>query len=150
MESNTSSAVVIGVDIGKDVFHLVGFAADGKIAFRRRIRRLDNWDVGGLRGTGSHDYAVSGLFVSEACAIPFDAAPRAPKSVSLAYLPGTDGSKPFPSSGGSCKPSVHQRWNPRRHDAELEVRFVLKDGLGRRDQIQDLMSTRRFSARHER
>jgi transposase len=35
-----SSPVVIGVDIGKDVFHLVGFAADGKIAFRRRIRRL--------------------------------------------------------------------------------------------------------------
>ena len=37
MKSNTSSAVVIGVDIGKDIFHLVGFAADGKIAFRRRI-----------------------------------------------------------------------------------------------------------------
>ena len=34
MESNTSSAVVISVDIGKDIFHLVGFAADGKIAFR--------------------------------------------------------------------------------------------------------------------
>src|SRR5499425_3245547 len=40
MESNMSSAVVIGVDIGKEVFHLVGFAADGKLAFRRRIRRL--------------------------------------------------------------------------------------------------------------
>src|SRR6516225_9972218 len=40
MESKMSSPVVIGVDIGKDVFHLVGFAADGKIAFRRRIRRL--------------------------------------------------------------------------------------------------------------
>src|SRR5262245_10712380 len=39
-DCNTSSPVVIGVDIGKDVFHLVGFAADGKIAFRRRIRRL--------------------------------------------------------------------------------------------------------------
>ena len=35
MEFNMSSAVVIGVDIGKEVFHLVGFAADGKIAFRR-------------------------------------------------------------------------------------------------------------------
>jgi hypothetical protein len=35
-----SSPVVIGVDIGKEVFHLVGFTADGKIAFRRRIRRL--------------------------------------------------------------------------------------------------------------
>jgi len=39
-ESNLSSPVVVGVDIGKEVFHLVGFAADGKIAFRRRIRRL--------------------------------------------------------------------------------------------------------------
>ena len=40
MESNTASPTVIGIDIGKEVFHLVGFAADGKIAFRRRIRRL--------------------------------------------------------------------------------------------------------------
>ena len=39
-ESKTSSPTVIGIDIGKDVFHLVGFGADGKIAFRRRIRRL--------------------------------------------------------------------------------------------------------------
>jgi transposase len=39
-DCNTSSPVVIGVEIGKDVFHLVGFAADGQIAFRRRIRRL--------------------------------------------------------------------------------------------------------------
>ena len=40
MESDMSFPVVIGIDIGKEVFHLVGFAADGKIAFRRRIRRL--------------------------------------------------------------------------------------------------------------
>jgi len=40
---------------------------------------IDNWDVGGLRGTGSYDYAVSGLFVPEARAIPFHAAPRAPE-----------------------------------------------------------------------
>src|SRR5499426_2036710 len=40
MESNSSSPVVVGVDIGKNVFHLVGIAADGKIAFRRRIKRL--------------------------------------------------------------------------------------------------------------
>lgn len=31
---------VIGVDIGKDVFHLVAFGGDGKIAVRRKIKRL--------------------------------------------------------------------------------------------------------------
>lgn len=31
---------VIGVDIGKEVFHLVGFDSRGKIAFRRKIKRL--------------------------------------------------------------------------------------------------------------
>ena len=44
MKPNTESAAaplaVIGVDIGKEVFHLVGFGADGKIAFRKKIRRL--------------------------------------------------------------------------------------------------------------
>jgi len=45
-------------------------AADGEL--------IDNWDVSGLRGTGSHDYAVSGLFVPQARAIPFNAPPRAP------------------------------------------------------------------------
>jgi transposase len=39
-ESNTASLAVIGIDIGKEVFHLVGIGVDGKIAFRRRIRRL--------------------------------------------------------------------------------------------------------------
>src|SRR6202035_3968981 len=45
MESNTASLAVIGVDIGKEVFHLVGLGADGKIAFRRKIRRLGLRDV---------------------------------------------------------------------------------------------------------
>jgi transposase len=31
---------VIGVDIGKDVFHLVGFSAAGDLVFRRKIKRL--------------------------------------------------------------------------------------------------------------
>jgi hypothetical protein len=39
-ESNTVSLAVIGVDIGKEVFHLVGLGADGKIAFRKKIGRL--------------------------------------------------------------------------------------------------------------
>src|SRR6202162_1793416 len=39
MEFDTASLAVIGVDIGKEVFHLVGLGTDGKIAFRRKIRR---------------------------------------------------------------------------------------------------------------
>ena len=39
-EPNMESLAVIGVDIGKEVFHLVGFGVDGKIAFRKKIRRL--------------------------------------------------------------------------------------------------------------
>ena len=30
----------IGIDIGKEVFHVVGFGTDRKIAFRRKIKRL--------------------------------------------------------------------------------------------------------------
>jgi transposase len=44
-ETTSVPLAVIGVDIGKDVFHLVGFGVDGKIAFRRRIRRLGLRDV---------------------------------------------------------------------------------------------------------
>ncbi len=35
-----SELACVGIDIGKDVFHLVGFDRDGKIAVRRKIRRL--------------------------------------------------------------------------------------------------------------
>ena len=35
-----SQLSVIGIDIGKDVFHLVGFDADGEIVLRKKIRRL--------------------------------------------------------------------------------------------------------------
>ena len=38
-ESDTALPMVIGVDIGKEVFHLVGFGIDGKIVFRRKIKR---------------------------------------------------------------------------------------------------------------
>jgi len=37
---NTISFTSIGIDIGKEVFHLVGFDADGKVALRRKIKRL--------------------------------------------------------------------------------------------------------------
>jgi len=30
---------VLGIDIGKQIFHLVGFSAEGKVAFRRKIKR---------------------------------------------------------------------------------------------------------------
>src|SRR5947207_14483532 len=39
-DSNTASLAVVGVDIGKEVVHIVGLGVDGKIAFRRKIRRL--------------------------------------------------------------------------------------------------------------
>jgi alkylation response protein AidB-like acyl-CoA dehydrogenase len=45
-------------------------ATDGK--------RIDTWDTGGLRGTGSHDYAVDDLFVPVEHTFAFDAAPRVP------------------------------------------------------------------------
>ena len=35
-----ANLAVIGIDIGKDVFHIVGFDPDGKIALRRKIKRL--------------------------------------------------------------------------------------------------------------
>jgi transposase len=38
--AETAMLAVIGIDIGKEVFHLVGFDTDGKIAFRKKIRRL--------------------------------------------------------------------------------------------------------------
>ena len=37
---NTPALTSIGIDIGKDIFHLVGFDRDGKIALRRKIKRL--------------------------------------------------------------------------------------------------------------
>ena len=30
----------VGIDIGKDVFHLVGFDFDGRLVLRRKIKRL--------------------------------------------------------------------------------------------------------------
>jgi indole-3-acetate monooxygenase len=40
--------------------------------------RIDTWDTGGLRGTGSHDYAVRDLFVPSQRVLAFDDAPRVP------------------------------------------------------------------------
>jgi alkylation response protein AidB-like acyl-CoA dehydrogenase len=40
--------------------------------------RIDTWDTGGLRGTGSHDYTVRDLFVPSQRVLAFDDAPRVP------------------------------------------------------------------------
>ena len=40
MDATTLPLSSIGIDIGKEVFHVVGFGANGKIAFRRKIKRL--------------------------------------------------------------------------------------------------------------
>ena len=36
----TLSLTSIGIDIGKDVFNVIGFDLDGKIVLRRKIKRL--------------------------------------------------------------------------------------------------------------
>ena len=41
----TASLAIVGVDIGKEVFHLVGLGTDGTIALRRKIRRSGLKDV---------------------------------------------------------------------------------------------------------
>jgi transposase len=40
MDTIVTPLASVGIDIGKEVFHLVGFSADGKIAFRQKIKRL--------------------------------------------------------------------------------------------------------------
>ena len=38
--TTTPPLASIGIDIGKEVFHIVGFSSDGKIVLRRKIKRL--------------------------------------------------------------------------------------------------------------
>ncbi|MGH9444831.1 MAG: IS110 family transposase [Terriglobia bacterium] len=40
MDTTTQPLASIGIDIGKEVFHIVGFSTDGKIVLRRKIKRL--------------------------------------------------------------------------------------------------------------
>src|SRR5579863_3463675 len=40
IDLNTVALTSIGIDIGKEIFHVVGLGTDGKIAFRRKIKRL--------------------------------------------------------------------------------------------------------------
>ena len=39
-KQNNDGLISVGIDIGKEVFHLVGFNAGGKIVLRREIKRL--------------------------------------------------------------------------------------------------------------
>ena len=39
-KQSLSALTSVGIDIGKDVFHIVGFAPEGRIALRRKIKRL--------------------------------------------------------------------------------------------------------------
>ena len=39
-QQNILTLASIGIDIGKEVFHIVGFDLDGKIVLRRKIKRL--------------------------------------------------------------------------------------------------------------
>ena len=49
--AENASPTTIGIDIGKEVFHIVGFDADGKIAFRRKIKRLALSDTFPIKAT---------------------------------------------------------------------------------------------------
>src|SRR4030081_870976 len=40
MDTTIPPLASIGIDISKKVFHIVGFSTDGRIAFRRKIKRL--------------------------------------------------------------------------------------------------------------
>jgi hypothetical protein len=40
MDTTTQSLASIGIDIGKELFHVVGFDGNGKFSFRRKIKRL--------------------------------------------------------------------------------------------------------------
>ena len=44
MDTTTRPLASIGIDIGKEVFHVVGFGTDGKIAFRRKIIAFLLWE----------------------------------------------------------------------------------------------------------
>ncbi len=39
-KEDLATVAVVGIDIGKDVFHLVGFDDDGRLVLRRKIKRL--------------------------------------------------------------------------------------------------------------
>jgi len=41
----TTPLASVGIDIGKEIFHVVGLGTDGKTAFRSKIKRLALKDV---------------------------------------------------------------------------------------------------------
>ena len=47
------------VCVGKEVFHIVGFSTDGRVAFRRKIRRLAVADPSSPLEYGTSDWTIS-------------------------------------------------------------------------------------------
>ncbi len=67
-KQNTFALSSIGIDIGKDVFHLVGFNPEGKVVLRKKIKRLalagscpmSAQPAGGRLDVGPKPYALAG------------------------------------------------------------------------------------------
>ena len=57
---STASLAVIGVDIGKEVFHIVGLAVDGKIA---SVKRSDDWVSETHSMPSPHLRRAAGLYI---------------------------------------------------------------------------------------
>jgi hypothetical protein len=98
--AETARLAVIGVDIGKEVFHLVAFDTAGNIAYRKKIRRLalaDTFEQ--LPRIGGMEACLSAHFVGRT---------RACHGTRTAHHPGAlrqTSSKPWSSAGmgNSCR-----------------------------------------------
>ena len=79
-QNATPVLATIGVDIGKDVFHIVGFDSDGKIALRRKIKRLalaDTFKKLPVRPAGCLRSAAPDRRGGESCGAPSHVGPSA-------------------------------------------------------------------------
>lgn len=67
-QGSLEDLVVVGVDIGKDVFHLVGFDQSGQVVLRKKIKRfaLEETFAGFARCVVGMEACLSAHFVSRA------------------------------------------------------------------------------------